>query len=930
MSTRLNRIHFDQPPYRLAASRVFDELSSSKRGLSQTQAHGRLEKFGPNRLQRIQTDSILSKLFRQFKDLMILLLIVSAGISLYLGDRRTAGILAALVLLNALIGFFQEFKAERTMRSLEKLVIPEAKVVRSKQLLLIHSSQVVPGDIVYIEQGDSVPADLRLFDESELATNDFALTGESNPSRKFTHAISGHAELGDRHNLVFMGTTVATGHGYGITVATGMHTELGKIAGLSQTAKPPLSPLQLEINHLARRITQGTLLLCAILVYIALEANLGLRDAFLFAIGIAAAMIPQGLPAEINANLAQAASKLTKARALVKKLSAVETLGATSIICTDKTGTLTKNEMTVQQFWLGGKVYQVTGNGYQARGSITDAQGKVISTRKLKSLATFFVTGVFASNARINPPNDQHDNWYCLGDPTEGALITLASKAGINPETLDETWPERREFAFDSIRKRMSSIRDYNHHLHVFAKGSPEAILEASTHIWRDGKVKRLTKQARQQILKQHNEWADNAMRNLALAYKKLPRGAHIHSITMDEAESGLVFFGLVSMADPLREDVTKAMRDARAAHIKISIITGDYAPTARAIAVKAGLAAKPKDLVLLTGLELRDLPDEKVVELVAKGGVIFSRVSPEDKLRIVRLVKEAGHVVAVTGDGINDAPALKTANIGVAMGRTGTDVAKDSAEIILLDDSFSTLVSAIRQGRVIFQNITKATLSCLTSNAGELVTVLISLALASLYQIPLAITPVLILAIDLVAELLPIAALGWDNSERQLMNKAPRNPKHHILGWRTIITLAFSGIVMGGLAYANYLFFFARTNIEPQGLSIDSVLYAQATTLTYLTIVLCQYANILSRRVQGSVISRFTLTNRRLWLAFGVSLICVLAIIYSPVVGRYFGTVSLDATDWLSALVAAGLFLSAQEYGKYLHARLKQARTTT
>lgn len=907
-------------PYRLDASAVMHNLSTSQKGITATQATARLAQYGANQLATVDQESVLVKFLRQFKDLMIILLMVSAAIALYLGDERTALILIVLVILNASIGFFQEHKAERIMQSLERLVIPEGKVIRSGKLVSIRSAEIVPGDVVYVEEGDSVPADLRLFNESELATNDFALTGESNPSRKFTHAISQNVELGDRHNLVFMGTTVAIGHGYGIAIGTGMNTELGKIANLSQGTKKSLSPLQKEMNNIATRITQGTIILSGILVIIALRANFSLHEAFLFAVGIAAAMIPQGLPAEINTSLAQAAGKLAKARALVKKLSAVETLGSTSVICTDKTGTLTKNEMTVEHLLIGKDLYEVSGVGYETNGKIETTKRKALTAKQLASLRMFFETGVFASNASVNPPDDEHATWYCLGDPTEGALITLARKGGLDIDQVKNSSPELKEFTFDSARKRMSSVRDYNKKLHVFAKGAPESILEVSTHFWKGGKVKKMTKQDRQRILNQHNTWANGAMRNLAYAYKTLPGEAHVHSLTMEDAEAGLVFMGMVSMIDPLREDVAQAMEAAHAAHIRVSIITGDYAPTARAIAVKAKLADNPDKLVLIAGEDLRSLPDEKIISLVEHGGIIFSRVSPEDKLRIVDLVKHRGDVVAVTGDGINDAPALKRADIGVAMGRTGTDVAKQSADIVLLDDSFNTLVKAVQQGRIIYQNIKKATLSCLTSNSGELITVLLSLAAAAWFHIPIAITAVQILAIDIIAELFPIAALGWDPAERELMKEPPRNTKEHILTVRSVADLLFTGLLMGGLAYLNFLFFYERQGLSAQYAPTGTAIYFQATILTYCTIVICQFMNILSRRTRGSVFSKYTLRNRHLWIAFGISTFCVLNIVYNPVVNKYFGAAPLTVVDWLCALTAGIIFLGLRELTKQVH----------
>ncbi len=912
----------NEPYYRLDNKRVLGLLESDvKHGLSHDEARKRLEQYGPNRLQELNKESPWRKYFRQFKDLMIILLLVSVVISLILDDAQTAVVLLTLVMFNTIIGFSQEFKAEKLMESLERLVVAEAKVVRNGTLVTVNASELIPGDIVYIEEGDSVPADLRVLKETELATNDFALTGESNPSRKFVHAISGNVELANRHNLVFMGTTVATGNGYGAVIGTGMQTELGRIASLSAETGTDLSPLQKELNHIAGRVTQGTVVLCLFILPFTIYLGLGIKSAFLYAIAIASSIIPQGLPAEINTGLARASGKLAKAKALVKKLSAVETLGATAVICTDKTGTLTKNQMTVERLLIGHLPYSVGGTGYEPNGVVKNRHGKTVMTNELKDLELFFACGVFASNARVNPPDEEHATWYTIGDPTEGALQTLAYKAGLDAIKLDEAHAEKKEFTFDSARKRMSSIRVYGdkNQLYVFVKGAPESILHRCDHIWDVHNERRITKKDRDLLDKQNHAWARQASRNLGFAYKILPKDTDLKKLTMEEAESGLTWLGMAGMVDPLREEVPAAMAAAHAAHINISIVTGDFAVTAEAIAKKAGLAKKGQPIIVVSGEELRQLDDGRVLHLASRGGVIFSRVSPEDKLRIVGLVKNSGKVVAVTGDGINDAPALKRADIGVAMGKTGTDVAKQSAEIILLDDSFSTLVGAVRQGRVIFQNIKKATLSCFTSNAAELVVNLVSLGAFALLDVPLAMTVMQILAIDMIAELFPIAALGWDKEDGELMNDKPRSTKAHILTPTSVLDLLWCGLLIGGFAFFNFVFFFTRAGVSATNAdSLYPALYAQATTLTYLTIVLCQLLNILQRRSRRGLFTRYQLHNRALAIALSVSVLCVMNIIYNPLLNKYFGAAPLNGTDWLFALGAAGIFILIRELQRH------------
>jgi Ca2+-transporting ATPase len=905
MPTQTNQ----KPHYQLTADATLTSLKSTKEGLTAPESAKRLEELGPNQLENLHKESWLIKYFRQFKDLIIILLIVSAVVSYALGEHQTAIALGIVILLNTVLGFRQEYKAEKIMESLERLVVPAIRVMRDGTLHEDVAPNLVVGDVVYVEEGDSVPADLRLLSESELSCNDFALTGESNPTRKTVEAIKGNVPLGDRHNMLYMGTTVATGHAYGVVVATGMQTELGRIAGLSASTKSDESPLQKEMDNVAKKVTQATVVIFLLLLLIANSSDIGFEAAFLFAVAVAASLVPQGLPAAISTVLSQAAHKMVEANALVKKLSAVETLGATSIICTDKTGTLTKNQMTVEQLWIAGKTYHVTGGGYQPTGHVTH-KGKSLSTEELRELATFFATGSLASNARIHPPDTEHPEWYCLGDPTEGALVSLTEKAKLDSVELESLYPELKQFSFDSARKRMSSIRSYGDKKlpHVFAKGAPENILDRCTHIWDNGKVRKLTPADKKAILAHNESLARQAMRNLAFAYKPLAPKTNIEKLDQDSAESDLTFLGMVSMIDPLREEVPAAMQAAHQANIRISVVTGDYASTAQAIAKKAGLGVS-HDIVVVSGEEVQAMPDEKVLELATRGSVIFSRVSPEDKLRIVGLVKDSGKVVAVTGDGINDAPALKRADIGVAMGVTGTDVAKQSSEIVLLDDSFNTLVHAVQQGRTIFQNIKKITLVAFVANFSELVVNLAALVAVSLFSAPLALTVMLIIAIDLIAELFPMVALGWDKAEGEVMKEQPRNPKDHILNKRTIRTIMWAGGIIGLLSFANFAFFFWRNNLGFSEVEQDSMLQMQASTLTYVTIMLCQLINILYMRSSKGLFTRYQLHNSKLLMAFGLSIGSVLAIVYVPFLQPFFGSAALTGVDWLTAIGAALIF---------------------
>jgi len=905
------------PFYRLSVDDTLAELRTSDQGLSKAEAAERLRHIGPNQLEQTKRTPAWRVFARQLKNLLVIVLLASSALSVYLQDGRTATILALIACINAAVGFFQEYKAESLLASLQHLIVPHAKALRAGKVREITSGELVPGDVIYIEAGDSVPADARVLKEDELATNDFALTGESQPTRKFKHAMESDVTIAARHNMLYMGTTVALGNGYAVVVSTGMHTELGRIANLSASTHTDTSPLQREMNNLAVRLTQGTLILAALLTIIELQADIGVKTAVLFGVSIAAAMIPEGLVAEVSITLAQTASRMARARALVKKLSAVETLGATNIIATDKTGTLTKNEMTVTRVIIGRDEYSISGTGYEMNGAVCSDKGKPIGGQALKDLHLFFETGALASNALVNPPDDEHADWYVVGDPTEGALITLARKAGLEPTTLNDRFPEHKEYAFDSARKRMTSVREVDGRLYAFVKGAPESIMACSTHLWDHGHTRKFTAADKKFFAAYNEKHATAAERNLAFAYRELPKSFDPLKQHLENAEQDLVFLGMVSMVDPLRDEVPVAMAAAEAAHIKVSIITGDYPATAEAIAIKAGLTNDKVTVIM--GDELPRLSDSQVLDLLLHGGAVFSRVSPEDKLRIVELAKAHHHVVAVTGDGINDAPALKRADIGVAMGRTGTDVAMQAAEIVLLDDSFATLVTAVEQGRLSFQNIKNAARCALTDNAGELATVLLSLAATAIWGIPAAITAVQILAIDIVAEIFPITALGWDPAATRLMRAKPRDIHDHIINRASVSEFVGFGLLAATLTYTNYLLFFTRHHLSALHLATSAVPYMQASILAYLTLVLCQFMNLLLVRTQGQpLLGSYLWSNKKLLAAFVISLFCILNIIYNPIIQPYFGSSSLTGWDLLTAVAAAAFYTLARLFHRH------------
>ncbi len=904
--------------YQLSIEATLSDLQTSFDGLKKEAVPTREKIYGKNILTWFKKESFILKIFKQFKDILIILLIVSDAISLYLQDFRGATILTFIILINALIGYIQEAKAEKIMESLKKMLHPNAKVKRNGIMIEELAEELVPWDIVYIEEWDSIPADIRIIQESEFQTNDFSLTWESNPQNKFTHEINGDVLLSERNNCVWMGTTVATWYAWWVVFATGMNTELGRIANLSQEQTPEDTPLQLEMKNIAKKLTIGTLILWVVLMIVAILSHFTLNEAFIFVIGISASMIPQGLPAQVSIALSLAAWRLAKNRALVKQLASVETLWCVNVICTDKTGTITKNEMTVKHMLLWFHLYDIEGDGYQPIGNILDAQTHhPIDTAFTTIRKHFFNTLFLASNAKINMPDEEHMTRYAIGDPTEAALVSLAQKAWYNTERLDQLYSQLHQYGFDSVRKMMSSVRKIDDKKYLYVKWSPAAIMERCTQIYDGKEIRNISEEDKDQIKKYIEESSSNAMRNLAFAYKQVD--TYDSSLKWQDMENELIFLWCASIIDPPREEVAAAVKSAHEAKIKIIMITWDYGLTAEAIAKRIGLD-DGKNIIMVAGDELIKMSDIQLVQTLEKPvPIIFSRTSPEDKLRIVNLLRKTHNIVAVTGDGINDAPALKSANIWVAMGKIGTDVAKNASEIVLLDDSFHTLVYAIREGRIIFQNLKKTIISCITSNGGELFTVLPSLAMKALFGLPMAITPFQILAVDMIGEMWPLTALARDPAQKDLMKEWPRNVADHVINKPAIIDLIFSGILMWGVAFSNYVLYFITHGFTITTFSTATPYYAMATSVTYTSILFCQFANILSRRAgTDSVFTSYLRSNKKLLIAFWISITCIMVLIYAPIIHTYFGFGSMDIKDRLFPIGWGMVFLLIREWQKY------------
>ncbi len=915
----------EKSPYQLSVTKCLELFLSTKKWINTEQIKKSRKEYGENKLPNGAQKKWWMTILRQIKDPLMIILAVSAFISAYLGDTNTALVLAVIILFNVVIWFIQEYKADRIMQSLKGLVHPFVNVIREGVEKQIAVENLVPWDIVIIQEWDAIPADLRIIESKELKTNDFALTGESNPAKKFTETLHHKTWIGDQSNMAFMGTAVASGSGTWLVVRTWEDTVLWHIAQLSKSTTQENSPLQKELQDLSEKIMINVLIVWVLLFIIALWLHLPLQEAFLFALWIGMALVPQGLPAQITVALSLASNRLAKQHVVVKKLSSVETLGSTTMICTDKTGTLTKNEMTVQHIWMWGDQYEVTGLWYQPLWTITEPDNTPISSKKIKQRRYFFMTGILASSAHIARPDEYHHTRYTLWDPTEGALITLSEKAGYNKNILNKNYTEAKVYPFDSVRKMMSSIRVVDGKYILFIKGATSSIIEVTTKIFDWNNAKKITKKQQSMIVEQDELRAAEAMRNLSYAYKEIdisqyPTDTSWKPIFPDnpgEIEDELIFLGIVSMIDPPRKEVKEAMKAAHTAGIAITIITWDFATTAKAIAQKVGLDSDGKEIKIITGKELREMSDKEVYEIFWWGHVIFSRTAPEDKLRIVSILKEHWEIIAVTGDGINDAPALKKADIGVAMWLTWTDVSKNAADMILLQDNFSHLVTAIKEWRLIFQNIKKTILSSLTSNGGELFIVLISLLFTGIFDLPIAITPLLILMIDLVGEMGPLTSLTRDPDAGNVMHENPRNIHEHIVNKNSGIDLVRAGFLMWLIPYLMFLLHIWLTNGSFSRTWLTGEEYATAVSVTYLTILFCQYANILSRRDQKKVFNKYFKSNKKLLWSIIISLVLVACILYIPSIGKTVWAGPLRLADWWLAILWWAIYLWIREWQK-------------
>lgn len=787
------------------ASEVLIELGSSPGGLSTVEAAERLRRDGPNELTESQRISWFWIFLGQFKSLIVWILIAAGVLSGALGDFVDATAILAIVVLNAVIGFYQELQAERSIAALKKMTAPQAKVRRDGQIALITASTVVAGDVLTLEAGDLVTADARLLEASSLKCIESALTGESETVAKQAGALApGDIPLGDRENMVFMGTSVAAGTGQAVVVATAMKTELGRIAGLIEDASAePATPLQRKLDSVGRILVWAALSVVALVFVLGLLRGTALIELLMTSVGLAVAAVPEGLPTVVTVALSLGVSRMARRRALVRRLAAVETLGSTSVICTDKTGTLTVGEMTARALFVDGRSYEVTGEGYGPVGEVR-FEGKRAEGPHAAPLLELAAILLGCNNAQLV----QKDGvWKTVGDPTEGALLCAGAKAGGDRAQIESEFPKQAEIPFDSTRKRSTVIRlRPDQTVRAFVNGAPGALLERCTHQYTSAGVRSLTEQDRQQILAQTNAMAQRALRVLGSAYRDLSGAAHGAEFTADGVECDLVFVGLTGMHDPPRPEAKTAIATCHAAGIRVVMITGDHPHTAAAIAQELAIGSGG---AATTGVELDRVSDEELARRAPEIAV-YARVSAAHKLRIVRALKSSGAVVAMTGDGVNDAPAIQGADIGIAMGKSGTEVTKQAADMIITDDDFATIVAAVEEGRGIYNNIRKTLGFLLAGNTGELLLVTVAVAAG----LPSPLLPIHLLWINLVTDGLPALCLAADPIGPDVMKQRPRRRSASIADGGFLRETLLTGFLTAAVSFAAY-FYVLRTGTQ-------------------------------------------------------------------------------------------------------------------
>jgi len=876
----------------LSNEAVFSQLKSAPAGLTSAEAARRLAQHGPNELQAAHRISPWTILFEQFKNVLIVILLAATALSAFLGHGVEAIAIAVIVLFAVLLGFVQEYRAERAIEALRQMAAPTATVLRDGEEEEVPARELVPGDVILLRAGDKIPADVRLIESINLQIEESALTGESVPVEKHAMPLAnGELALGDRKNMAYAGTAATYGRGRAVVVATGMNTEFGKIAKMLQTIETGKTPLQENLDKVGQMLARAAFVIVAIIVALGLFRGQPFIEMLIFGIALAVAVVPEALPAVVTISLAIGVQRMVKRNALMRRLPAVETLGSTSVICSDKTGTLTKDEMTARRIFVAGQIFEVSGAGYEPHG-VFSRDGSTVEP--LSVLKLLLQAGILASDAHI-VHSESDGRWHVKGDPTEGALVVAAAKAGLHKADLDAQFPRVNEIPFTSETKRMTTLHTGTKTTVAYSKGAPEIILDScARQLTADGQTA-LDAASREVILEAARQMASGALRVLAVASKS--------DATLENAEHEMTFLGLVGMIDPPRPEARSAIQTCEQAGIKVVMITGDHPLTAQAVARELNLLKTGR---VVTGAELEAMSEtefEREVENIE----VYARVSPAHKLRVVTALQKNGHIVAMTGDGVNDAPALKKADIGIAMGITGTDVTKEAAAMTLTDDNFASIVAAVEEGRGIFGNIKKYLMYLISSNIGEIILI----ASASLLGLPIPLETVQILYINLATDGLPALALAVDPPERDLMSRKPRNPRTGIFT-RPVISLMIVGGVWLGIA--NLALFIWALN---SGRSME-----EARTMTFVSVVLFEFFKAFNFRSDrlSALIRPFT--NKWLNLAILWEMLLLAIIVYVPFLHEPFGTFGLTLTDWGIVLGLAITVTPLLELAKWMERR--------
>lgn len=856
---------------------IFKTLKTSDNGLSKQEVTKRLKQYGPNEIREVNKITWYHILFSQFANIMVGILAVAIIISASIGELIDAIAIGIILVLNSIIGFIQEYKAEKAVDALKKSTPNKTFVIRDGEEMEIFAKDLVPGDILVLEEGTAVPADARLISVSQLYTIESSLTGESHPVEKNPDKKAASQAVADLINMVFLGTVIAKGRGKAVVIRTGMETEFGKIALLVQTEDEVGSPLQESLNRITKYLALIAVIVAFFLFLFSLIMGRDLVEMLLLSISLAVSVIPEGLPVIITLTLAIGAQQMAKRNAILRKLKAAETLGSTSVICTDKTGTLTQNEMTVQVLYANSTQYSISGTGYEPLGEFFEGKKKIAPLQN-PELEKLLIIGSLCNNSKLKK---EGSDWKILGDPTEGSLLTLSEKAGLKLKDLEEKFPRTEELVFDSERKRMSTI----HKGAMYTKGSPDLLLNVCKFIQINGEIKPLTEKDKKKILEKNNNFAENAYRVLGFAYKTIKAKEKTE-------EKDLIFIGLAGMIDPPRPEVKDAIAKCHRANIKVVMITGDHALTAKAIAEEIGLYKKNDKIV--TGQELEAMTDAELAKNIEKIR-IYARVNPYHKVRILQAFKSKNHIVAMTGDGVNDAPALKIADIGVAMGITGTDVSKQASDLILTDDNFATIVAAIERGRIIYENIKKFIRYLLSANFDEILVIVIVFAVGN----PMPFIPLQILWVNILTDALPAIALGMDTPEENIMSLKPRDPKESII--KKILAFSFiAGIISTAITLIVYFEGLKRYSFE------------EVRTLVFTTIVMFEIFLVFSIRYERHGYFKNFFKNKILLASVVISFLLQLFAIYNPFMQKVLKTVPISLYEWIfiSGLCIIGIIM--------------------